>query len=247
MTYKEFGDSIRPTIILLHGGGLSWWSFTDLIHLLKEKYHIVAPIIDGHGEDGETTFVSIQDSAQKLIQYIDEKHQGKVHAICGLSLGAQIVVDILSKRADIAKYAVIESALVVPLGGATRFIAKSSGLFYGLIRQKWFARIQAKALYVKDSLFAQYYSDSQNISKESLINISASNADYSVPNTLKITKAKVLIIIGGEEVRIMDKSVRKLISMLPQAQVCIVPGMKHGELSLARCTEYLALIKQFMA
>lgn len=247
MKYKEFGDSIHPTIILLHGGGLSWWSFTDLIHLLKETYHIVTPIIDGHGEDGDTIFVSIQDSAQKLIQYIDEKHQGKVFAICGLSLGAQIIVDVLAQRADIAKYIVIESALVMPLSGVTRFIAKSSSLFYSLIHQKWFARMQAKALYVRENLFDQYYSDSQNISKQSLTNISASNADYTAPDTLKITKAKVLIIIGGEEVRIMDKSVRKLISMLPQARVCIVPDMKHGELSLSRCKEYLALIKQFMA
>lgn len=106
--------------------------------------------------------------------------------------------------------------------------------------------MQAKALYVPESLFDQYYRDSQSISKASLINIFASNIDYAAPDTLKNTKAKVLIIIGGEEVRIMDKSVRKLMSMLPQSQVCIVPGMKHGELSLTRCKEYLALIKQFM-
>lgn len=247
MKYKEFGDRTHPTIILLHGGGLSWWSFTDLIPLLKAEYHIVTSVIDGHGKDGETTFVSIRDSAQKLIQYIDEKHQGKVFAICGLSLGAQIIVDVLAQRADIAKYIVIESALVMPLSGVTRFIAKSSSLFYSLIHQKWFARMQAKALYVRENLFDQYYSDSLSISKQSLTNISTSNADYTAPDTLKFAKAKVLIIIGGEEVRIMDKSVRKLISMLPQARVCIVPDMKHGELSLSRCKEYLALIKQFMA
>ncbi|MCR6547150.1 alpha/beta hydrolase [Dehalobacterium formicoaceticum] len=246
MKYKEFGDKINPTIILLHGGGLSWWSFTDLIHLLKEDFHIVTPIIDGHGEDGETPFISIKDSAQKLIQYIDEKHKGKVFAVCGLSLGAQIVVEILSQRADIAKYAVVESALVVPPTGVIRFMVKSGSLFYGLIRQRWFARIQAKALYVPESLFDQYHRDSQNISKESLINIFTRNTDYTAPDTLKNTKAKVLIIIDGEEVRIMDKSVRKLMSVLPHSRVCIVPGMKHGELSLARCKEYLALIKQFM-
>jgi pimeloyl-ACP methyl ester carboxylesterase len=26
MKYKEFGNKKSPTIILLHGGGLSWWS-----------------------------------------------------------------------------------------------------------------------------------------------------------------------------------------------------------------------------
>lgn len=246
MIFREFGDKAQPAIILLHGGGLSWWSFTDIIPLLKEKYHVITPIIDGHGEDGKTTFTSIQDSAQKLIQYIETNLNGNVLALCGLSLGGQIIVDVLSQRVDIAKYAVIESTMVTPSGSITRFLAKSSGMFYGLIRHKWFAKLQAKALYIKDNLFDQYFNDSQSISKESLVNISVSNADYTVPDMLKYSKAKVMIIIGGEEVKIMDKSVRKLLSMLPQAQLCIVPGIKHGELSLLWSKEYLLLVNRFM-
>lgn len=246
MIFREFGDKAQPAIILLHGGGLSWWAFTDIIPLLKEKYYVVTPIIDGHGDDGKTTFMSIQESAQKLIQYIDSNFKGNVLALCGLSLGGQIIVEVLSRRVDIAKYAVIESTMVIPPGGMTRFLAKSSGMFYGIIRYKWFAKLQAKVLFVKDNLFDQYFNDSKNISKESLVNISVSNADYTVPDQLKYSKAKVIIIIGGKEVKIMDKSARKLISVLPQAQLCIVPGMKHGELSLARSKEYLTLVNRFI-
>jgi pimeloyl-ACP methyl ester carboxylesterase len=87
MIFREFGDKTQPTIILLHGGGLSWWAFTDIIPLLKDKYHVVTPVIDGHGDDGKTTFMSIQESAQKIVQYIDANFKGNVLALCGLSLG----------------------------------------------------------------------------------------------------------------------------------------------------------------
>jgi len=246
MIFREFGDKAHPTIILLHGGGLSWWAFADIIPLLKEKYHVVTPIIDGHGDDGKTTFISIEESAQKLLQYIDTNFKGNVHALCGLSLGGQIIIDVLSRRVDIAKYAVIESAMVIPPGSLTRLLAKSSGMFYGLIRYKWFAKLQAKALYINENLFNQYFDDSKKMSKESLVNISLSNVGYTVPDGLKYSKTNVMIIIGGKEMKIMDKSARKLISILPQAQLCKNPGMKHGELSLARSKEYIALINRFI-
>lgn len=247
MRYKEFGDRTKPPVIFLHGGGLSWWSFTDIIHLLKTKYFIVTPIIDGHGEDGATEFVSIQGSAQKLIQYIDANFNGNVLAVCGFSLGGQIAVEVLSKRADIAKYAIIESTSVIPLNGLARSVARSGELVYGLIGKRWFARMQARALFVKEKLFDQYYKDRKSMHQKSLVNITQSNAGYAAPDTLKNTGAKMLIIIGTEEIRRLDQSVRKLMRMLPQAQVCVVPGMKRGEFSLAHCTEYLALLNRFMA
>lgn len=247
MKYKEFGDKTHPTVILLHADGLSWWSFEDLITSLKWRYHVVAPIIDGHGEDGETPFISIQDSAQKLIDYIDENCQGKVLAIGGVSLGAQIAVEMLSKRTDITKYAILVSTSVIPAKSIMCFKVLVDKLFYGLMCQKWFAKTQAKIHCVKKDLFEQYYRDSLNISKESLVNMAVSSGEYEVPDTLKNTKAKALIIIGSKEIRRMDQSVRKLMHIIPCSQVCIVPGMKHGELGFIDYSEYWILLKRFMA
>lgn len=246
MKYKEFGDRTHPTIILLHGGGLSWWSFQHLAFSLKKRCHIVTPVIDGHGEDGSAAFISIQDSAQKLIEYIDANYHGKVLAVGGVSLGAQIVLEVLSRRADIAEFAIVESALVVPAKETTRLKVLACKFFYGLMRQKWFAKIQANALCVKKDLFEQYYSDRLNISKQSLINIVASNGNYSVPDTFKNTRAKMLTIIGSKEIRQMDQSVRKLTHMLPLSQVCIVPAMKHGDLRFISDMEYFGLLKRLI-
>lgn len=115
MLFKTFGQINAPTIILLHGGGLSWWSLKPIISELEPDFHIVTPIIDGHGEDGENPFVSIENSADHLIEYIHTQCGGKVFAIGGLSIGAQILTEILSSNEKITEYAIVESALVIPI------------------------------------------------------------------------------------------------------------------------------------
>jgi pimeloyl-ACP methyl ester carboxylesterase len=97
MLFKEYGDMKAPAIVLVHGGGLSYWSLQSIISLLTPKYRVIAPIIDGYGEDAEETFVSIENSADHLIEYIMFRCNGHVFVLGGLSIEAQIVTEILSK------------------------------------------------------------------------------------------------------------------------------------------------------
>ena len=242
MQFKEFGDKSSKTIILLHGGGLSWWSFKDVAVLLENGYHVVAPIIDGHGEDGNTNFISIEDSAKKLIEYIDSDCGAKVFALAGLSIGAQIVTDVLSQKSDIAEFAIIESALVIPIKGAAA-MAKTNNLLFGLIKQRWFSKMQAKSLALPNELFELYYNDSVKMSKQSLINITLSNGNYKIKDSLSKTQAQVLIIVGEKEIGMMRKSAEMLHSSIQNNRLYVAPKMKHGEMSLLYPQKYVECLK----
>lgn len=88
MNYREYGCADHETIILLHGGGLSWWSYREVAEKLSSDYHVILPILDGHaGSDAD--FSSIEDNAARLISFIDEHLSGSVLFIGGLSLGGQ--------------------------------------------------------------------------------------------------------------------------------------------------------------
>ena len=39
MNYREFGKENSRIILLLHGGGLSWWNYRDEASLLQSDYH----------------------------------------------------------------------------------------------------------------------------------------------------------------------------------------------------------------
>ena len=242
MLFTEVGDNQNPTIILLHGGGLSDWSWQPVISRLPD-YRVVTPIIDGHGADGGEDFVNIEASARTLLRYIDAQCGGKVYAIGGLSIGAQIAAEVLSQRPDVARYAILESALVYPITGTTALTAPSYGLFYGLITKRWFSKMQAKTLCVPDDLFETYYRDSLRISKQSLINITLSNGTYALKDAISQTSARVLLIVGSKELGIMKKSAHRLHECIKNSELYIAKGMKHGEMSLVHTAEYVRLLK----
>ena len=113
MRTQEFGQQNPDIIMLLHGGGLSWWNYREVAKILSAQYHVVLPILDGHA-DSDAPFTTIEENAARLISYIDTHFGGHALAISGLSLGGQVAVEMLSQRKDICQYALIESALVKP-------------------------------------------------------------------------------------------------------------------------------------
>lgn len=244
MIFKEYGNIEQPTIILLHGGGLSDWSLEKIVIKLKEDYHIITPIIDGHGEDSNTLFVSIEDSAQNLLRYIDEKLNKKVFAITGLSLGGQILVELLSQRKNIASYAVIESTLVLPIKGIDTYV-KFYKPFFSLVKNKWFSKLQAKSLFIPKELYKEYYQDSTQMSLETFTNIMLSNGRYSLKDSIENCETKILIIMGSREINLIKKSAKKLHETIPLSKVFIAQNMKHGEVSLSNPEKYVKLIKSF--
>ncbi|MBW6409047.1 alpha/beta fold hydrolase [Clostridium weizhouense] len=247
MIFKEFGNKNKPVIIFLHGGGLSWWSFKPQIEALQKDYFIVTPIIDGHGDDWNNTFINIRKSAEQVINYIEDNCTGKVFSICGLSIGAQIVVEILSQEHDITENAVIESALVYPMKISTKFTVPIYNLCYGLIKKRWYAKLQAKTLNVPEYLFEYYYMDSSRMTKESLINITKSNSEYSISPTLCNTNAKTLILVGENELPVMKKSAKLLHATIKSSSLKVIEKCGHGAISLIHTDMYINLIQRFFS
>ena len=103
MRVQEFGQQNADIILLLHGGGLSWWNYREAAQKLAERYHVVLPVLDGHA-DSDASFTSIEENAARLISYIDTHLGGQVLAIGGLSLGGQVAAEMLSQRPDICRY-----------------------------------------------------------------------------------------------------------------------------------------------
>lgn len=153
----------------------------------------------------------------------------------------------LSREPAITEYAIVESALVLPVKGVTVFTAPACGLCYGLIKRRWFSKMQAKTLCVPDEWFERYYRDSLRISKQSLINMIRSNGKYSLKQSIVDTAAKVLILVGEREAGVMRKSASLLHSTLSGSVLYVASGLKHGELSLVYPQQYVGLLEGLFA
>lgn len=237
----EYGKENSDVIMLLHGGGLSWWNYREVAEILQAKYHVVIPILDGHaGSDGD--FVSIEDNAKKIIAYIDEVHGGHVALIGGVSLGGQILVEMLTQRSDICGFAIIESALVVPMR-LTQVLAKPMmDMSYGLIKRKWFSKLQFRALKIKKELYNDYYRDTCNITKANMTSFLRANAGYVVKKELVQTRAETFIFVGGKEAPKMLRSAECLHEMIPDSVLRIFKKWHHGEFSINHGAEYADIL-----
>ena len=241
MKCVEYGNQNPETIILLHGGGLSWWNYRDVAQLLSDRFHVVLPILDGHA-DSDAPFTSIEENATRIIAHIDEHFDGKVLAICGLSLGGQIAVEMLTQRPDICRFALLESTLVKPSKLTYALIGPTFGMSYGLIKQKWFAKMQAAYLGIPQKLFDDYYRDTCKISKEDMIAFLESNSAYSIKPALRDAQAKVHIVFGSKEQASIRTSGKLLNRMIPDSTLEILPGYSHGELSLNHPQAYAQML-----
>ena len=73
--YREAGEPTNPTLLLLHGFGASSHQFRELIPLLPDKFHLVAPDLPGFGftdvpaeRDYRYTFDAL---GQTLVHFVD--------------------------------------------------------------------------------------------------------------------------------------------------------------------------------
>jgi pimeloyl-ACP methyl ester carboxylesterase len=234
----EFGQQNPNVVMLLHGGGLSWWNYREVAVRLAEQYHVVLPVLDGHA-DSDAPFTTIEDNANRLISYIDTHFDGQMLAIGGLSLGGQIAVEMLSQRPSVCRYALLESALVKPMKMTAALIGSTFGMSYGLIKQRWFAKMQADYLGIPRKLFDDYFRDTCKISKADMIAFLKANSIYAIKPSLSETEAKVKIVAGSKEQKNIRDSVKMLHEAIPGSEMEIFSGLRHGDLSLNKPEQYV--------
>ena len=237
MKTVEFGKQNNDVIMLLHGGGLSWWNYKAEAELLKNRYHVVLPILDGHtGSDND--FINIEKNASRLISFIDKNFGGSVLLIGGLSLGAQILVEMLSQRNTICQNAVIESASIIPSRMTNALIKPMFSLSYGLVKMKYFAQMQFDYLHIRKDLFEDYYQDTSQISKENMIAFLKANTSYEIKPGLQNVHTKVHVLVGEKEQKKIICSAEQLHKALPGSVLEIKKGLYHGEYSINHPEEY---------
>lgn len=86
--YREDGPRDAPTVLLLHGFPSSSHMFRNLIPMLADKYHVVAPDFPGYGESSAPSVNDFDYSYERLAT-VTEKFTEKLSLfVTGSSLVA---------------------------------------------------------------------------------------------------------------------------------------------------------------
>ena len=245
MKTVEYGQGHPEVVVLLHGGGLSWWNYKEAAQRLAGSFHVVLPILDGHA-GSDAPFTTMEDNARRVIAYIHQRFGGHVHLLGGMSLGGQIVVEMLAQCGSICDYAVVESALVRPMPLTAALVKPVFSMCYPLIKMRWFSKLQSWALGIRATLFEDYYRDTACIEKSDLIAFMTANANYRLKDSLSRCTAKALVLVGSRERPVMKKSAVMIAQRLPSARVQVLNGLGHGELSINHGWQYADMLLRLL-
>src|ERR1700758_1424910 len=91
--YREAGPLDAPTVLLLHGFPSSSHMFRNLIPMLADKYHVVAPDFPGYGESSAPPVNDFEYSFERLASVIEkftEKLNLSPYALYLSDIGASV-------------------------------------------------------------------------------------------------------------------------------------------------------------
>ena len=125
-------------------------------------------------------------------------------------------------------------------------IGPTFGASFGLIKQKWFSKLQAEYLGIPRELFDDYYRDTCKISREDMIAFLKANSLYTIKPGLSETEAKVKIVAGSKEQKNIRDSANLLHTAIPGSQMEIMSGLRHGDLSINHPETYAQILTDWI-
>ena len=223
---SEIGKENRQTIIFLHGGGVSSWMWEKQIESFKD-YHIILMDLPEHGESINENPFTLEGAAKQVIDIIKNiAHNGKAHII-GLSLGAQVIIQMLSMEPEVIDSAVVSGTLVYPIKG-TKLLKPLLKLNEPFKNLEFMIKANMKSLDVPFEYYEQFKKETKNCSVDNLTRILSENMNFNVPKELEKATTKTLVLVGQKERAIMHKSAKALLRTLPNSTGYVVNNMPHN-------------------
>jgi pimeloyl-ACP methyl ester carboxylesterase len=226
MNVREHGPANRPSILFLHGAGISGWSWNAATRFL-EDFHCLVPDLPEHGNSLESGSFSMQECAAELARIIRERaHGGRAH-VTGLSLGGQLALQLLATQRDIVERVFITGTNILGIPG-WRFLAPTLRAFMPMTRWDWLMRIQARALSIPTENWAEFRADTRTVTAESLNRLVSASSDFRLPPGLAAASNPTLVAVGEREPSVIHRSAEALVAALATATGIVVPKMHHN-------------------
>ncbi|WPC40217.1 alpha/beta hydrolase [Clostridium sp. JS66] len=249
MKFYEYGDKNSPHIMLIHGAGWSYWLYLLEARLLQDKYHVILPVLDGHGEERNVPYTSTEKIADQLIEYIDNNCAGKLFAISGVSLGGQITIELLSRRKNITQKAIVESGLCIPQPFLLKYSIFIYKLFGKLIFSKFFNKFSLKMLprrmHLPKEIEELYIRDVTCLKSETLNQIFQTYYQYKIKESLKDSEADTIYWYGSKELNCIKQSGQLFQSYMKNCQLIELKNYYHSEISAYHPEEWVKRAEKF--
>lgn len=248
MNFHTFGDRERPVIVLIHGVLTPWQVWERQIEYFEKEYYVVAVALDAHEEERSSEFVSIDDEARKIEDYILQNHGGEVYAICGISMGGAITHIIWKNRRIKAQKYVLDGAPLVPFGKLMCWVMTHNYINIIIKSKQRDKRIlnSFKKNFLPERFLDTYLKIADNMRESSVRNMITSVCGSNVCTDVESDGAEVMFLHGtkGNE-SLAKKSAALVKKHYLKCMVVCFDGFKHCEAAIYKQEKWLRYVEEF--
>jgi pimeloyl-ACP methyl ester carboxylesterase len=230
MYFEERGNKDAPTIVFIHGGGVSGWMWQKQWEAFGD-YHVLVPDLPDHGKSTGEGQISIEDGADRIATLIMEHANGGKAHVVGHSLGGKIIVQLLATHPELVCRAVVASALFrpIPLLSITMNMP-SYKLAVWMMKSRRILDMQAAQFNFPNDFYREHFIADTSLQTANTLDriYTQLNRHLVLPSGLEKAITPTLVIAGEKEPKAMRLSVSDVAGALPGAKACLIRGAIHN-------------------
>lgn len=194
---------------------------------LEGAHRVCVVDLPGHGQSADEPWVSHEETVRKLAAQLAARFPGRRVDLIGFSLGAQLAIQFAASFPHVVSSVVVVSAQAkeMPRSDLMLRLVKATA---GLAQKPWFARLQARALFIPRHLRDAYVKTSAGITEEVLLATVGGNLAFELPSGWSQYPRPALVLVGSRERRLLRDSAEVIHRALPGSELEVVEGVGHG-------------------
>lgn len=250
MRFHEFGESNKQMIIFIHGTLTPWQIWQEQIDFFQKNHFVIVPALDAHIAEEASEFVSIEQEAKSIEDYVSQNYGNKVFAVCGLSLGGAIANVLFGNGKLEIEHLILDGAPLVPSG--TLLTAAMTSAYLTIIHKSKKRDKKVLQNFKKNFLPEKYL--------EAFLKFADTMSDASVRNMLSSVGAsqlclcenphntEILFLHGTKGNEILAKKSAVLTrNHYPNTTVRCFKGYAHGELAIYETSRWISVVNAFLS
>jgi pimeloyl-ACP methyl ester carboxylesterase len=226
---KETGTKNAETIIFLHGSAMAGWIWDEQVKEFDD-YHCIVPDLPEHGKSIDIKPFTINESAEMIADIIrNHTCNGKAHLV-GISLGAQIIVQILSKNPELIDHAIISGTLLQKTSPTESLLELFDYLIdvYKPVKDTdFFIKANMRTYNMPKILFYKFRESTLLIKHDALNRVLKENMIFERPDGLEKIDVPVLVMTGEKDYEIIKESANDLLKALPVSEGYVAKKLGH--------------------
>lgn len=240
MYFETYGTAERPCVLLLHTMFTTGSLFKEIILLLKSRFFLVVPTLDGYDPAEETEYPGANEELGQIEAFLRDKGIRELADAAGSSLGAMLAWRLWQRGHIPIRRLILDSP---SFGWDSATAMENAEVFWQLAQT-----VRAAPEVV--SIFEEHYGEFGSIMRDSCAAVSENTIRRScetcfgpqLPEQIRTGGTKILLVYGEDDPNYQEKG--KVLAGRTNVSLVVKPGYGHCGFLMNSPLEFANMLKE---